>query len=177
MVGSGRRGVLGRAVLGDDACAALNGACCAVAIAPLGGGAHPRTLAKVGVGFDGSPESLAALAMARKLAATTTATIHAPEVVSLATIAYGGYLGPSFEQAVQVPLERARERLSELPDVTGRAVPGLAGEELAAFSDDVDILIVGSRGYGPVRRLVLGSTSNYLARHGRCPLLVLTRSV
>ena len=40
----------------------------------------------------------------------------------------------------------------------GHAVYGLAGEELAAFGDQVDILVVGSRGYGPVKRLVLGST-------------------
>ena len=31
------------------------------------------------------------------------------------------------------------------------------------FGDGVDLLIVGSRGYGPVKRLVLGSTSDYLA--------------
>jgi nucleotide-binding universal stress UspA family protein len=54
-------------------------------------------------------------------------------------------------------------------------VYGLAGEELAAFGDQVDILVVGSRGYGPVKRLVLGSTSDYLERHARCPLLVLPR--
>jgi nucleotide-binding universal stress UspA family protein len=35
--------------------------------------------------------------------------------------------------------------------------------------------VVGSRGYGPVKRLVLGSTSAYLQRHARCPLLVLPR--
>jgi nucleotide-binding universal stress UspA family protein len=54
-------------------------------------------------------------------------------------------------------------------------VYGLTGEELAAFGDEVDILVVGSRGYGPVRRLVLGSTSDYLERHARCSLLVLPR--
>jgi hypothetical protein len=50
------------------------------------------------------------------------------------------------------------------------------GEELAAFGEEVDILVVGSRSYGPVRRLVLGSTSTYLERHARCSLLVLPRS-
>ena len=39
----------------------------------------------------------------------------------------------------------------------------------------LDLLVVGSRNYGPVKRLVLGSTSNYLARHARGPLLVLPR--
>jgi hypothetical protein len=54
-------------------------------------------------------------------------------------------------------------------------VYGLAGEELAAFGDQLDLLVVGSRGYGPVKRLVLGSTSDHLERHARCSLLVLTR--
>ena len=52
---------------------------------------------------------------------------------------------------------------------------GLTGEELAAFGEGVDILIVGSRSYGPLRRLVSGSTSDYLQRHARCSLLVLPR--
>ena len=53
---------------------------------------------------------------------------------------------------------------------------GLTGEELAAFGDEVQLLVVGSRGYGPMKRLILGSTSDYLERHARCSLLVLPRS-
>jgi len=48
--------------------------------------------------------------------------------------------------------------------------------EVAAFGDEVDLLVVGSRSYGPVKRLMLGSTSNHLQRHARCSLLVLPRS-
>jgi nucleotide-binding universal stress UspA family protein len=66
--------------------------------------------------------------------------------------------------------------MEELPDVEGHAVYGLPGEELAAFGDQVDVLVVGSRSYGPVKRLVLGSTSDYLERHARCSLLVLPRT-
>ena len=40
----------------------------------------------------------------------------------------------------------------------------------------LDLLVVGSRGYGPLSRLVHGSTSQQLARSARCPLLVLTRA-
>jgi nucleotide-binding universal stress UspA family protein len=49
------------------------------------------------------------------------------------------------------------------------------GEELAAFSQGMDIMVVGSSGYGPMRRLVLGSTSDYLQRHARSSLLVMPR--
>ena len=44
------------------------------------------------------------------------------------------------------------------------------------YSASLDLLIVGSRDYGPIGRLVHGSTSQQLARMARCPLLVLTRS-
>ena len=40
---------------------------------------------------------------------------------------------------------------------------------------ELDLLIVGSRGYGPIGRLFPGSVSRYLVRHATCPLLVLPR--
>ena len=53
---------------------------------------------------------------------------------------------------------------------------GHAGEELARFSGEVDVLVVGSRGYGPIRSLMLGSTAVHLASSAQCPLLVLPRA-
>jgi nucleotide-binding universal stress UspA family protein len=52
-----------------------------------------------------------------------------------------------------------------------------AAEWLAKRSRDLDLLVVGSRSYGPVRRLLLGSTSTRLVREAACPLLVLPRGV
>src|SRR3954453_11132818 len=46
---------------------------------------------------------------------------------------------------------------------------------LALYSSSLDLLIVGARGYGPVGRLIHGSTSQQLAHTARCPLLVLAR--
>ena len=69
----------------------------------------------------------------------------------------------------------ARRRLGSLADVDAEVVLGIPGEELAAFGERLDLLVVGSRGYGPMRRLMFGSTSNHLAGHARCPLLVLPR--
>jgi Universal stress protein family len=43
------------------------------------------------------------------------------------------------------------------------------------YSASLDLLVVGSRAYGPIGRLMHGSTSRQLARTARCPLLVLTR--
>ncbi len=175
VVGSCSHGAFGRAMLGDDTRAALNGASCAVAIASLGYAQHPDPIAKVGVAYDRSQESKAALATARTLVASTSATVHAVEVVSIPTYAYTGLMPPAIGESVDLMLQEATVRMKALPDLDGHAVYGLAGEELAAFSEEMDILIVGSRSYGPVRRLVLGSTSGYLERHARSSLLVLPR--
>jgi len=175
VVGSCSHGAFGRAMLGDDTRNALNGAPCAVAIAARGYAEHSAPFANVGVGYNGSRESETALAMARALAAQSGASVHALEVISLPTYAYTGLMSPAIGDSIEVMLQEADASLKQLPEVQGRAVYGVTGEELAAFGDELDLLIVGSRGYGPVRRLVLGSTCDYLERHARCSLLVLAR--
>lgn len=139
VVGSTRRGVLGRVLSGDDTRATLDGAPCAVAIAPAGYADHPAEIQTVGVGYDGSPDSERALVAARALASELGAGLTSSEVSThTARLA-----GPA--------------------------------EELAQWSAALDLLVVGSRGWGSVGRLVHGSTSQELARWARCPLLVLTR--
>lgn len=175
VVGSCSHGAFGRVMLGDDTRGALNGAPCAVAVAARGYAEHPSPLARIGVGYDESPESTAALAMAREVAAPTRASVNVLEVVPIATYAYTGMMPPAIGESIDALLKEANDRMKQLPDVEGEAVYGLTGEELASFGDRVDILVVGSRGYGPMKRLVLGSTSDYLQRHARCSLLVLPR--
>lgn len=176
VVGSCSHGVFGRVVLGDDTRAALNGAPCALAIAPRGYAENPHPIDKIGIAYDGSPQSRHALSIARALAQVTGATLHAMEVIPLPTYAYAGAVAPTAGEGIDESLARAKARMKQLPDVEGHAIYGLAGEELAVFGNAVDLLIVGSRGYGPLERLVHGSTSNYLQRHARCSLLVLPRA-
>ena len=172
VVGSCSHGVFGRAILGDDTRAALNGAPCAVAIAAHGYSEHPTPVARIGVGYNGSRESEAALEFTRMLAARTRATVEAVEVISMPTY---GFVDAAVGESMELMLTEASSRMKELSGVAGRAVYGGAGEQLAALSDNVDLLVVGSRSYGAVLRLVLGSTSDYLERHARCSLLVLPR--
>jgi Universal stress protein family len=57
VVGSCERGLFGRVMVGNDTRAALDGAPCAVAIAPAGYAEHPAPIGKIGVAYDGSPDS------------------------------------------------------------------------------------------------------------------------
>jgi nucleotide-binding universal stress UspA family protein len=175
VVGSTSRGPIGRTMLGDDTRGALNGAPCAVAIAAAGYGEAPMPLAKLGVAYNESPESEMALSVAREIALQTRALVNVLEVVAIPTYAYTGLIVPPVAESIDEMLTKANGRLHALEGVEAKAVYGLAGEELAQFGDEVDLLIAGSRGYGPVRRLILGSTSDYLQRHARCSLLVLPR--
>ena len=177
VVGScAHHGIVGRTILGDDTRAALNGAPCAVAIAPAAYAEHPVELRRIGVAYNQSPESKQALQAARELAGVTDGTITALEVIAKPSVLYTGVMPPLVGAGVDSLLEESVARMKALPEVQARAVYGIPGEELAEFGDELDILVVGSRGYGPVKRLVLGSTSSYLERHARCALLVLPRS-
>lgn len=176
VVGSTRRGIVETVLTGDHTVASLNGASCAVAIAPTGYAEHERRLDKLGVGDDGSEESEQALQAARELAARHGSTISALSVVSLQSIPNGDADPPASWTGVTARLiEEERRRLQSLEGVDGDAVYGEPGDELLRFGEQVDLLIVGSRGYGPVGRLFNGSTSTFLARHAQCPLLVLPR--
>lgn len=134
VVGAPHRSGADRVLGGDAAAGTLHGAPCAVAVAPRGFADRARALRTVGVGFDDSPESRAALELARRVAGAAGGTVH------------------SYTE----PADRAATALADR-------------------SRDLDLLVVGSRSYGPVRRLLLGSTSTRLVREAACPLLILPR--
>ena len=174
VIGSPGSGLLGRIHVADGIRDALNGAPCAVALAPAGYSQQSVAMREIGVGYDGSPESEHALAVARSLAGEHHAKLSAFEAVSVPTfIAHGRSAtdGTSIEDLV----EQARDQIAALGDVEPHAAYGNPAEELALYGASLDLLVVGSRGYGPVGRLVHGSTSQRLACSARCPLLVLTR--
>jgi nucleotide-binding universal stress UspA family protein len=175
VVGSPGSGLLGRIHVAESIRDALNGAPCAVALAPAGYSHHPVAMREIGVGYDGSPESEHALGVARALAAEQHAKLSAFEAVSVPTyVAHGRTAvgGTTIEDLV----DQAREQIAALGDVEPHAAYGHPAEELALYGASLDLLVVGSRSYGPIGRLVHGSTAQSLARRARCPLLILTRS-
>jgi nucleotide-binding universal stress UspA family protein len=175
VVGSSHRGFLGRVFIGDDTRDALNGAPCAIAVAPVAYAQGMASMSAIGVGDDDSPEGEAALQISRRLAREHGGGVRALRIVQIITSGYAGFGGVAWGEALEKVLAETKESMGAIEGVEGDAVLGIPGEELAAFGEHVDLLVVGSRAYGPVRRLMLGSTSHYLVGHARCPLLVIPR--
>jgi nucleotide-binding universal stress UspA family protein len=175
VVGSSRHGLLGRLLLGDDTRAALDGAPCAVAIASIGLAQEPALMREIGVGYNGSEESRHALNFARQLAREHGAKVSAFQAVSLPAYLFTGGPAP-VDDSIEVIVSEARQEVAALEGIEAHAAYGNPAEELALYSASLDLLILGSRDYGPLGRLVHGSTTRELARSARCSLLVLTRA-
>lgn len=185
VLGSTRHGTIGRVLLGSTAESLFRGAPCAAAVAPRGfAESDGRSLRVIGVGYDGSPESDAALAAAEALALERRASLRVitavepPTPVGLGVpYGYADLLGAVDEQA-RARLDGALERTDPAVRPAGVKRRGDAAAVLADEADvGLDLLVVGSRGYGPVRRAVLGSVSAKLTRLSPCPVLVVPRGV
>jgi nucleotide-binding universal stress UspA family protein len=175
VVGSTRHAMLGRVLMGDDTRAAFNGSPCAIAIAPRSYAHINRPFRTIALGYDDSAESRCALDTARELAGRNDAAITAMWVVSLEQVREESPVPADWSKTAGKLVDRCTGRLRQVEGVDPVAIYGGPREELARLSHDVDLLIVGSRGYGPLKRLIHGSVSSYLLRHVACPLLVLPR--
>jgi nucleotide-binding universal stress UspA family protein len=183
VVGSAHRGRVGRVLAGDVCAGTLHGAPCPVLVAPRGYAERGGELQTIGVGFDGSPESRAALELAHEIAKTAGACLRVIDVVG-PTEPGGPFPAyrPDWTEHARIRREEAQERLAgvlaELGDIaTGDVAFGDPARELAFEGNHLDLLVVGSRGYGPIRRLMLGSTSTKLVHEAPCPVMVLARAV
>ncbi len=136
------------------------------------------------VGIDGSDHSLHALEWAIREAAVRAA----PLTVLTVQQAIAGYWGglviyPGDEDLAEKARETAQEetdRVLEKIDsesrpssVTVRAVIGLPAEALLEAAADADMLVVGSRGAGGFKRLLMGSVSVQVTHHAHCPVVVI----
>ena len=76
----------------------------------------------------------------------------------------------------QDALDRALAELSDDVRATGELIYGEVVDELSVVGErGVDLLVCGSRGYGPVRRVLLGTVAAALVRQASVPVLVVPR--
>jgi nucleotide-binding universal stress UspA family protein len=176
VVGSRGRGSVRSTVLGSVALHAVTHARCPVVVV------HPRegtapTPPRVVVGVDGSDGSREALARAVAEADRMDGDVAAIAAYSVRTYWSGAY------QAAVPPVERlrdaARTRAEEMVAEAGAArtvavlpVEGPAGDALVRAAEGAELLVVGSRGRGAVRGMLLGSVALHCVIHAPCPVMV-----
>lgn len=178
IVGSPHRGAIGRAFIGSVAEGLLHGASVAVVAAPRGyrervhGG-----FGRIVVGYDGSAEADLALERAAALARREDVELHLISVTTPPAVAPGPFAGPLPSMLPDAPkvVERGVRSVDRDVDVRGKALEGAAIPELAAYCGPDDLLMVGSRSYGPIARTLLGSVSSGLIHAAPCPVLVVPR--
>jgi nucleotide-binding universal stress UspA family protein len=184
IVGSTHTGHLGRVRPGSTGERLLNGAPCAVAVAPHGYRTRrDDRLARVGVAYDGSLESRVALVVAQAAAHACGAKLLVVTVISTEVYGAGAWIGgPSYAATIAGVREELRRDLdnvvSALPaDFAPEAVvlEGRPWRELADYSRTLDLLLIGSRGYGPLHAVIAGGTSGPVLHHAHCPVIVLPR--
>jgi nucleotide-binding universal stress UspA family protein len=182
-VGVTHRGAIGRLLVGGVGDRLLHGAPCPVAVVPAGW--DGAAVASVGVAFDGRPESRAALLAGDALAARLGARLEVVGVYDPAPYLWLTSRDPAphvwdvdeLHAGFAEELQQAVDQLDSSVPRTVRTVSGLPGPALVEASHrGMDVLVTGSRGYGPVGGVLLGSVSRYVADHAACPLLVVPRT-
>jgi nucleotide-binding universal stress UspA family protein len=183
VLGSCHRGAVGRVLVGSVAERLLHGAPCPVAVAPGGfAEAGPVELRTVCAGFDGGPEAWTALQRAAQVAAAADARLRValvvPPLPPLPMMpVFPSELLEERDKAARVELDHAVRSVSERLEPEARLLSGDPAHELAEEAGrGADLLVVGSRGYGPVRHVLLGSVSTALMQMAPCPVMVVPRT-
>jgi nucleotide-binding universal stress UspA family protein len=184
VVGSTHTGRAGRVLPGSTAERLLHGAPCPVAVAPNGYEQRPdQPAAVIACGYDGSPSSRYALKAAGRLAAATGAQLRVIRVfeplrydLPPGNAAFGGMASynDSLHERASEDLEAAVARI-ETDGAESQLEVGNPAHILADASEGLDLLLIGSRGYGPLRAVMVGGVSGQLVREAACPVIVFPR--
>lgn len=184
VVGSSGRTGLGRLLPGSTADQVIHGAPCAVAVAPAGYAKHRDRLRAgvIGVAVDGGGETERIARLGAQIARGAGSRLRLLTVVETydtLRLPLGRLSSPSVRAAAWAAAKGALDRAIVAAggglEVERRLVEGAPAPCLAAESHDLDLLIVGSRGYGPLRRLVLGTVTAAVLRDAACAVLAVPR--
>jgi nucleotide-binding universal stress UspA family protein len=185
VVGSHRSGAFGRVASGSTAERLLHGSGCPVAVAPRGYRQRVTDkLRRVGVAFVDTPDGHEAVRYAADLAARSGLPLTLFSVVGVHINWFVPEAVRPEEETVpievrkdyQEALDRALAGLPEGVQASGELLYGEMVDELSMVGErGVDLLVCGSRGYGPVRRVLLGTVSAALVRQASVPVLVVPR--
>ena len=184
VVGSSHTGRLGRVVPGSTAERLLHGAPCPVAVVPLGYRTHATAAHPVvGCAYRQTEDGAAALGAAEELALALSASLRVMQVIEPLERLYDigemplnlAEINASiYANTERILIERVG-RLSATLESEGTLYSGRPADVLVGLSETVDILVVGSRGYGPLMAVLLGGVSGQVIRSAACPVVVVPR--
>jgi nucleotide-binding universal stress UspA family protein len=130
-----------------------------------------NTDARIVIGYDGKPDSLAALDWAAKVASLRGEAIVAITIIDPRQTPRGVAWPQSYWDEID---DKAREVFARWPDVpatierhTGHLVP-----RLLECAEGSSMLVVGSHGHTTMHEMLLGSVSESAARHAGLPVVV-----
>jgi nucleotide-binding universal stress UspA family protein len=184
VVGSTRRATVGRVIPGSTAERLMHGAPCAIAVVPHGWRAGGG-LNIIGVAYVETDEGREALRGAHALARRAGATLRVLTVAKARlgmhaeTEAHKGFVEVEGEHRVLAETA-ARAAVAELDGDVPVQVDAFVedpAQTLIRTSENLDLLVCGSRGYGPLRAVMLGGVSRRVAAEAHCPVIVLPRGV
>ena len=184
VVGSSHTGRLGRVLPGSTAERLLHGAPCPVAVVPLGYRSHVTPAHPViGCAYRPTEDGAAALGAAEELALALSASLRVMQVIEpLARLYDGGEMPlnlPDLNASMYADTERSLiERVARLSadlEAEGTLHTGRPADVLIALSETVNLLVIGSRGYGPLKAVLLGGVSGQVIRSAACPVVVVPR--
>lgn len=183
VIGSSGKAPAGHAAIGRQGRQLLYDSPFALAVAARGIHRWPTRLARIAVGWDGGPESAAALELAARLARGARAKLSVRTVVedrlpafSLNQPLVAEMWSELFEGERQAALERAVEAVADHRDhAEVTASVGDPGAELREVAETADLMVVGSRRWGPFARLVSGGVGETLVTDCATSVLIVPR--
>ena len=183
VVGSTHTGRAGRVLPGSTAERLLHGAPCPVAVAPKGYRERRGREPGIGCGYDGSKSAQRALEAAHRMAAATESRLRVIRTfkplafdVPPGSVAEGGIAyNDSLRDRASEELDAAVAQLEGEPRAEAFFAVGDPADILTEASEDLDLLLVGSRGYGPLQAVVVGGVAGRVVREAACPVIVLPR--
>ena len=132
------------------------------------------------IGYDGSEHAKRALQWADNERKLRGSRLH---VVSCWTFPswvepfpfQAPFSGEEFEQRTrEMIIDGVKELPNESPsDVSAQILYGSAAVRLLEFAETAEMIVVGSRGRGGFSGLLLGSVSQHLGEHARCPVVII----
>ena len=177
IVGSPHRGTLGRALIGSVAEALLHGSRVPIVLAPRDYAKESHdSLRAIAVAYDGSAESDGALRLAEGLALASGASLEVLTVVGPSAVVSNVLVrsrSPVGEPYAVI--EKAIDEIDDALEVHAHMLIGPVAETVANACKDADLLVTGSRDYGPLERVLLGSIASRLVHTAPCPVLVVPR--